>query len=199
MRKSISVILIAILMISLAGCKKNINKEIDKIYKDIESYSAVVRVTVAGNKGAEQYEVSQSYKGGRYRTEVTKPERMKGTLSVISGDEMWLRSAGEPAIYMEKGFSDEQKDYMFIKDFLDEYYSQESLPVLVPDEEGRIMLNLPERGNNEKRFKQSLWIDEKTRIPVCLATYDKNGDEVIRVEYISFVPDAEIEDSVFIP
>lgn len=198
MKKSISVILIVILMISFLGCQKDINNEINKTYRDLQSYTAKVRVTVVGNKGTEEYEMSQIYSGGRYRVEITKPERMKGTVAILSGDEMWLQSVGEPAIYMEKGFSDEERDYMFIKDFLDEYYSNESLPTLMPDENGRIMMNLQSSGKNERRFNQSLWIDERSKLPVCLVTCDKNGEEVIRVEYISFDYKAEIEESVFV-
>lgn len=198
MKKSISVILIVILMISFSGCKKDINNEINKIYRDLQSYTAKVNVTVVGNKGTEEYEMFQIFSGGRYRVEITKPERMKGTVVVLSDDEMWLQGAGEPAIYMKKGFSEEERDYMFIRDFLDEYYSGESLPALISDENGRIMMNLQSNGKNERRFNQCLWIDERSKLPVCLVTCDKNGEEVVRVEYISFNYKAEIDESVFV-
>lgn len=198
MKKSISVILIVILMISFSGCKKDINNEINKIYRDLQSYTAKVNVTVVGNKGTEEYEMFQIFSGGRYRVEITKPERMKGTVVVLSDDEMWLQGAGEPAIYMKKGFSEEERDYMFIRDFLDEYYSGESLPTLISDENGRIMMNLQSNGKNERRFNQCLWIDERSKLPVCLVTCEKNGEEVIRVEYINFDYKAEIDESVFV-
>ncbi len=187
-------------MISITACQGDVNTEIDKRYRNIKSYTARTRVTVTGNKGVESYELSQSYKApDSYRTEVITPDSMNGTVSVILGAEIWLRGAKTQAIKIDKGFLEEQKDYLFLIDFLNDYFAQEKLPILTPGQDGKVMLTAPWRSGSSYRFEQKLWIDEKSNLPELLVTYDDKGNETVRVEYLDFVPNAEIDDSTFLP
>ncbi len=200
MKKGISIWIIVILMISLTACKGDENTKLSKRYKDLKSYTAQVTVTVTGNKGAAVYRLSQSYRTpDEYRVEVLEPARMDGTVSVIRGQEMWLRSAGTPAMRLEQGNLEEQTDTLFLAEFLKAYFDRETVPVLSPNQEGIMVLTAPERGNSRYRFTQELWIDATSNLPKRLITYDEDGNEMVRVEYDTFVPDAEIEDSVFLP
>ncbi len=200
MKKSISAFLVAILMISLTACGGDVNQEIDKRYRELQSYTAESKVTVTGNKGPMEYGVSQSYRApDSYRAEITKPERMAGTVGVITGQEVWLRGADAPAMKLELGTLDQEMEVLFLLPFLEEYFNQETLPELVPNQDGLVQLILPKRGTDRYRFTQNLWIDAKTHLPVWFVTYDMDGNEVVRVEYESFVPNIEIEDSVFLP
>ncbi len=200
MKKGISVFLTVILMISLTACKGDVNQEIDKRYRELQSYTAEVKVTVTGNKGPMEYGFYQSYRTpDSYRAEVTKPERMAGTVGIITGQEVWLRGADAPAMKLELGTLDQEMEVLFFSKFLKEYFGQDTLPELVPNQDGWIQLVLPKRGTNRYRFTQDLWIDGKTHLPVCFTTCDMDGNEIVRVEYESFVPNIEIEDSVFLP
>lgn len=201
MKKSISVVCAVILMMTFTACGKgDVKTEINKRYQNLESYTASVRVTVTGNKGAETYQISQSWRAPeQYRAEVVSPERLRGTVSVINGKAMWFRSADAPAMQMERGMAESQTDYLFLPDFLAEYYGQEPLPELEVNEEGLVMLSAARRGSSQYRFNQTLWIDAKSKLPAKLVTWDADGNEILRVEYEDFVLNAKLEDTVFLP
>lgn len=200
MKKGISVILTVILMMSLIACGGDVNQRVNRRYRNLQSYTARVKVTVTGNKGQQVYQMSQSFRApDQYRIEILAPERMQGTVCVISGRNIWMRSAGDLAIQMEQGFFQEEKDYLFLQDFLTDYFDREELPELTVNQEGRILLSAPRRGDSKYRFSQNLEIDKSSNLPKFLITYDEDGSEVVRVEYENFEPEAEIADSVFLP
>ena len=200
MKKGISVLFAAILMISLVSCKGDESEKIRKQYEDLKSYQAEIKVTVSGNKGPMDYEFKQSYRSPDcYRAEVTVPERMAGTVAIIQGDKVWFRGAGAPAMPLEANTLDEEMDVLFPIQFLGDYFQQEPLPELDENEDGLIQLVLPNRGSNRYRFTQQLWIDGKTKLPDSFVTYDIDGNEMVRVEYKSFTPNIELEDSLFLP
>ena len=67
MKKSISVLLIAILMITLAACGDGMQDGQDGIYRKfhaMQNYMAEVEVTVYGNKGNTIYTMRQFYEDG---------------------------------------------------------------------------------------------------------------------------------------
>ena len=199
MRRGISVLLTVILMMIPVACKTDVNRKIHQRYANLKSYTARVRVSVNGNKGTEVYELSQSFCApDRYRTEVISPKRMEGTVNVIAGGSMWYRSAGTPAIRMEQGFFQEGRDYLFLHDFLEEYFKESAAP-LTENEEGLVLLDAPVRSDQTYRFTQNLWIDAKSNLPRTLVTYDEKGNEMLRVEYEDFVVNPALSDSVFEP
>ena len=200
MRKSIAAVLTVLLMISFTGCGGDINTKINNRYSNLKSYTAQVTVTVLGNGKSESYDFLQSWKSpDKYRSEVISPEHMKGTISIVNQDGIWLKSADAPIIQMEHGMENMNTDYMFLSDFLSDYYAEENLPQLTEDGEGKVLLNAADRGTNQYRFTQNLWIDAKSNLPDKLITFDAKGNEMLRVEYHEFVPNAELDDSVFIP
>lgn len=201
MKKSIAAVLTVLLMTSAAGCSGgDINTKIDKRYGNLESYTARVRVTVQGSGKSENYEFAQSWKApDKYKSEILSPEHLKGTVSIINSDGIWLKSGDAPPAKIEQAAGSMSTEYMFLSDFLADYYSEENTEKSEADEEGKILLNAADRGKNSKRFTQNLLIDSKTNMPYRLSTFDIKGNEMLRVEYDEFVPDAKLEDSVFMP
>lgn len=201
MKRSISVVLTAVLMIILTACASDsAGEKINKSFKAMEGYTASVKVTVTGSKDTEVYELRQSWKRPDcYRTEVIKPEELCGTVSIRNGDTLYFQGADEPGIQMEYNVTDEGKDFLFLSDFLEEYYAGEVLPELIPDENNLVLLKGARQGTHESRFTQNLWINAENGLPEYLVTYDVKGDEVLRVEFEEFSLNPNFPDSAFLP
>ena len=199
MKRGISITWAIMLMLTLACCKpQDVNKEIYKRYHDMKSYTAVVRVAVTGNKGVQEYAIRQDYLAPDcYRTEVLEPENMKGTVTVFHGEKMSFQSAGADAATLQRSISRE-KDYLFLPDFLAEYFAAEDTADHTASADGnQTMLNAAVRGSREERFTQNLWVDNKTLKPVRLSTFDVDGSEILRVEYESFEWNPQLEEQSF--
>ena len=199
MKKSIAVFTLVFLMMSNVGCKSDINSEINKRFENMQSYTATVNVTVLGNGKSETYKMLQTWKApDMYRNEITEPERMRGTISIVNSDGIWLKSGDAPAVRMDLGSDSADKEYMFLADFFADYFSVEHSESPEQDSDGKIMLNASDRGTNKNRFTQNLIIDVKHGfMPEMLQTFDNKGNEVLRVEYGDFILNAETDDSAF--
>lgn len=200
MKKGISVLLTGILMISLTACSGDVSGKITKRYQNLESYTATAVVTVNGNKGLSVYEMKQSYKApDTYRLEVVKPHRLKGTVSLLKGKDLWLRSGESSAIPLELEPLKEETDFLFLSSFMREFFNQEPIPELTQGADETILLTAPVKNPNRYRFHQNLVFDGKSLLPKTMITYDKDGNEAVRVEYRDFVRNASIDEKSFIP
>lgn len=198
-RRCIVLFLTLVLMTSFVGCSGNMNKKIDKRYNGLKSYTATVNVTVLGNGKPETYVMNQAWQAPNlYRSEVIEPEYMRGTVSIINDDGIWLKGGNSSAVKMEAGTESINTEYMFVSDFFSDYFSEEHLQQLSADEDGNYVLNAAERGTNRHRFTQNLIIDGKKCEPVCLATFDDKGNEALRVEFVKFIPNDNIDKSNFL-
>lgn len=196
MKKGISFLLSVILMITTAGCG-TINQKIDKNFKDMKSYIATVKITVNGNKSTTEYRAKQFWESpDKYRVEIIEPERMSGTVTVYTDNEIFMQSKDTPKQRIERGLSVPDKDFMFISDFVNEYYILDQMPEFQNGDE--VILTSETFENNKNRFVQNLIINPENGQPLKLITYNDKGDEVISVEYEEFISNCEIDESLFI-
>ena len=200
MKKGISVVLAGILMISLTACKGTVSQEISKQYEKVESYTATVTVTVTGNKGGSVYRMKQSYqKPEAYRLEVLEPKNLAGTVSILNGQKLWLKSGDAPMMPMELAGVEEAADFLFPVEFLEKVFAKPEPPALMENAEGSVLLTAPVEGASRYRFSRNLELDAKSFLPKTMITYDKDGNEVLRVEFEDFVMNVKLDDSVFAP
>ncbi len=199
MKKGISVLLAGILMISLTACQRDVSKRIFKKYQDLESYRVTADVTVHGNKGSSVYEMNQSYRApDSYRVDIVKPEHLVGTTSVSTEGKLRLkRDDRVEEIQLFAGR--EETDILFPDGLLREFLARDPLPELTEGEDGTILLTGVIANGNSYRMSQNLMLDGKSLLPKRLITYNKDGDEVFRVEYRDFELNAKIEDGAFVP
>ncbi len=193
MKKGMAVLFTVILMTSTAACQKDAGEEIQKRYGEMESYTAVVDLTVTGNKGMREYQLSQSFREPEhYRTEIVKPEHLKGTVSVIDEDKVWFRTQGAPAIELERSSTELPFDVMSVADFFDAYFASEAPELELT--ETQAVLKIPFEDGT-----QALQLSLKTWMPECLLVFDSEGKERCRLDFIDFVLDAKVADGVFVP
>jgi len=178
MRRGMTVFLTVILMISLTACSKDYGQEIEKHYQDIKGYTATVRLTIHGA----EYELLQSYQSPDiYRSEVLSPKNLKGTVSVITADEIRL-SGGEFSSVTMPRIAKASLSYLQLRDFFLAYFSQGDRK-LEETEDGGILLTHTE---NSDSIKQVMRVNKKTFAPEIMQGYDAEGNEVFKIEYLKF-------------
>ena len=198
MRKSISVLLTGILMISLTACQGTVSQKLSQKYQNLESYTAKAVVTVTGNKGTAVYEMRQSYRApDTYRVELEKPEHLSGMVTVVDGQKLWMKQGDGPAVPLELSGLEEETDFLFPVTVLQDFFSLDPLPQLTEGTDGMILLTMPVKKPNRYRMQQNLLFDAKSLLPTTLITHDEDGNEVLRVEYRDFERNTVLDDSIF--
>lgn len=184
MKRSMAVIFTVILMTSLTSCSKDINQEIEKRYRELESYQAKTQLYVSDAYDTKEYLLQGDFQApDHYRTEVIAPEHLKGTVCVISGDGMWFQSQDTPKVQMERKPTELPFDFVFVADFFQTYFAQGGEATETAD--GNVILHIQNHGERY-RYSCSLELDGKTLLPKTMRTFDQNGAEVLRSEFLEF-------------
>ncbi len=199
MKKSITAVLAAaILMTSLCACGRKTEhdhyKEIYKRYNDLQSFSATVEVTVQTGQGKSVYTAEQKYKASDWlEVTFTQPQSLSGSGYVFDGETILLKSGfGHTEEIQNAALS--AGSSVSVADFFEEFYKSEETAVKSEaSASGRqtcLSCFLP--GKNKNRFRQSLWIDNGTYLPVRLETYGIDEKPTVTVEFCEFIRNMKI-------
>ena len=193
----ISAVLAAILMtISLCSCgaeksEHSVYTDIFEIYNSLETYTAEGTMTVVSNLTDNSYAFKQYYAApDKYRID------FDGMSYICAGGNVYMKSGGG-AQTLENYISGD-KNYIFVTDFFNEYFKSEDASVTVSGaENGFTVLDAPSGGGNIYRAEQSMWVDNKTYLPIKIETRDANKKPVLTVEFSDFKLNEKIDESVF--
>jgi len=206
LKRGILAITAIILTIVLTSCgvngKHTYAKIYDKYSKDLTSFSAVARVTVASNLTVKEYKVEQLYRRpDKFKVEVLSPETSKGAKYIFADGKLrFVPPAGVSSVVSELGnYVPSDKSYMFVPDFFDGYVKSEAENyTVVRDVGGRqTVLDAVMKNDNIYRFSQKLWVDNKTLLPSKLETYDINGKPTLTVVFEDFKWNEKLDDEIF--
>lgn len=186
------------------GCgQKNIKhgayEKIYEKYSNLNFFEAEAEVSVKSSLGTNTYTVKQYYLSpNNYKTEVVAPENLKGTGYSFCDGKLYLKFPEDEKISLGDYVS-EDKSYVFINDFFEEYYKSESS---LAETKGTVksnstLLKYTLSDKNPKRHSQSLWINNSSFLPEKLVTYDIDKNEVIIVTYKSFFADKKPDGEIF--
>ncbi len=199
MKKSITaVVAAAILMTSLCACGRKTEhdhyKEIYKRYNDLQSFSASVEVAVQNGQGKSVYTAKQKYKAPDwFEVTFTEPQSLSGSGYVFDGETVLLKSGFGHSEEIQKAALSVHSS-VSIADFFEEFYKSEETAIKTESSiSGRqtcLSCFLP--GKNKNRFRQSLWIDNQTYLPVRLETYGIDENPTVTVEFCEFVRNEKI-------
>ena len=204
MKKCIAVIMTGILMINFAACGKSEKygayKEIYKRYNHMDSYYAEAEITSRNDRSENVYHVRQFYKApDMYSTVVDSPEEIAGSGYVFKNSEVKIKSGfGKNEIL--GAYSPNEHSSTCVADFFAEYYKSEETMVAVAGGvagNATTVMNCQLSGKNVNLFSQSLWIDNKTFLPIKLETYDVNNNVVVTVKYNEFKLNCDLDDAFF--
>lgn len=195
MKRSVTMVFVVILMLTLTACRQDTGRAIDQRYRDLKSYTTQMHVTVTGNKGKSEYQLAQVFLApNQCRTEVLAPEEWKGTISIVSGEDMHLIGGNAPAVSLKQNRMD-AVDYLSVAEFFHTYFADGQME----QTDGMVVLRTVTEEETPYRASQMLQLDAKTLLPMAMVVFDHHGNEIIRANYKNFVLDARIEKGAFAP
>lgn len=205
MKKLFGSVFVIFLVIPLLCCcgQKNIKhgayEKIYEKYNNLNFFEAEAEVSVKSNFGTSTYAVKQYYLSpNNYKTEVIGPEISKGMGYSFCDGKLYLKSP-EGEEFSLGDYASEDKGYIFINDFFEEYYKSESALAETGKaaKSSSTLLKCTLSEKNPKRHRQCLWINNISFLPEKLVTYDIDGNEVITVTYKSFSADKKPDREIF--
>lgn len=194
--------MLIIIFIPLVSC---IRKNSDDFYKankrlsEMKSYTATAEISVIGNKGASNYKVKQYWLApGKLRLETMEPDFLRGKVLIYDGLK-WKIS--HPLI--NQNYEIENLDYddqvIYIGVIQASILSGEDANYRCVTRNGKqyIESRATLQGGNEYRKTVALFMNSEDYYPETMEIYDSNGELRVRVKFIDFNYNAQLEDSLF--
>lgn len=205
----------------LAGCSGTAQAgemspaDIQEFWAQMTSYQATLQVTFVSNRSSNIYTVRQQVlMSGPYRMEVLAPEECRGVLTICDGEKTMQK---DPSIGMAVEASETPvRNVLFLREFWQRYlqspaaamlggalrvnapvYEGIQAPEKVEPEDGEYVLETELSGGHEKLAVQRLWVNAQNGYPKQMEIYDTEGMLSIRVDYIEFQPNVEMDTSLF--
>lgn len=193
-----------LISIILVGCSSKISGEeyatIQEKFINMKSYSCNANVTFYSNKGENTYNIiQQAKKDGKYFIKTNAPEDVKGNVIVYDGNLVWQYNPE-----MDSKISIGDKDKMERKEiclftFLENHIKSKDVTLETSKVDDSMYLILEAKIPQKNKYfsSEKLWINNKTKLPEKLVIYDEDNKERVKVEYIEFTYNPQIEDSEF--
>ncbi len=203
MKKCIAVLSVIVLAMSLGACKKNDGhndyREIYERYNKMTSYSATAEVIVRNERTENSYVARQLFLApDSFLNEVVAPEEIAGSGFVFKGGALALKSGNGSDIIIGD-VSLLNVGVLSVNSFFESYYKSEESAVQTSGgafDEATILecfLN----SKNRNRFRQRLWVDNKTYLPLKLETYDIEDKPVVTVIFREFDRNYKVDEGEF--
>jgi len=185
----ISVIFITIFAIVI-GCqrrestKEEIYKEFQKKIIAMSSYKCIAEVEVIGNKSSHNYVFIHNYtKPDYYKLQVVEPKSLKGKTMEYKDDKVII-SNPDIKDKIELPNTDDNKQYLFIGDFIKNYLQNEYVNIKLSN--NNLILETIIPGDNEYFNKQILYINKETKNPEKMEILNNEGKPSFTVKYNEF-------------
>lgn len=203
MKRCIAVFSVIVLAISLGACKKtdghNDYREIYERYNKMTSYSATAEVIVRNERTKNSYVARQLFLvPDRFLSEVTAPKEIEGSGFAFRTGELVLKSGnGQNIIIGDVPILN--VGVLSVNSFFENYYKSEETAILTLGGafEESTVLECFLNSKNPNRFKQRLWIDNKTYLPLKMETYDIENKPVVTVVFREFDRNCKVYEGEF--
>lgn len=184
----VSVFLIIIIIV--AGCKIKEQTE-EEIYSDFQqkildmnSYTCRADIVAINNKSESTYVMNHTYKKPNYyKLEILSPENLKGKTMEYYKDKIVIKNKKINDV-IELPNVGENKQYLFIGDFIQNYFQNESIDINFTDK--YLVLDVKIAGEKKYFNKQILYVNKKTKNPEKMEILDKEGNKKFIVKYTNF-------------
>ena len=199
MKKLLVILCLCSLLLAFAGCSGTAQAgemspaDIQEFWAQMTSYQATLQITFVSNRSSNTYTVRQQVlMSGPYRMEVLAPEECRGVLTICDGEKTMQK---DPSIGMTVEASETPvRSVLFLQEFWQQYLRS---PEKVEPEDGEYVWETELSGGHEKLAVQRLWVNAQNGYPKRMEIYDTEGMLSIRVDYIEFQPNVEMDTSLF--
>ena len=185
----ITVFVIFILFFYLIHYKKEnmgnniINKNLDvdeKYILDINSYQAVIEVTVQSNKKVNKYIIKQEVNGKLNRQEVLEPKNLKGVEILYKDGKLTINNTSLNLNKVYENYPYVSENVMFLTYFLEKYKREkENGKTNIKETEEQIILTI----TDEKEVKKELYVRKCDAKPEKLIVQNNNKKDAVYILY----------------
>lgn len=196
-RKLLLIIVCFIIAIFQIGCNnkgKNIEKNL-KYIRNIDSYSCDVNINIKNDKQVINYSGKQFYSkiyGCRFDLDKTR-------IFVYKDNKVFIKDLKNGLTYNVDENLDSIFKLCFVSEYINLLYTDESVKSsfkTVNNQEYQVVhLGIP--GNNKNMSSADLYIRMSDKVPQYLYVCNSSGNEDIKVEYLSFQPNIELNEEIF--
>ena len=191
-----------IILLFFTSCGKKPEDDFYKVHKKItamKSYTATAEITVYGNKGVSNYKMNQYWLGpNKIKLETTEPSFLKGKTLVYDGQKWKVNHPQLNESYEINSLSsDDQMVYIGV--LQGSILSGEDTKYKYINRNGNdyIEVKATLQGGNEYRKTIVLLVNKKDYYPDYMEILDDKGTVRVRVRYVDFVYNGELQDSLF--
>ena len=194
MKKFVCIVLILL----LAGCEKislpraDTTKSVYETFSEMQSYSARIKVFTYSNTNENAYEVTQYYAyPEKYRSECG------GSVTVINKDKASVQYDAKSDKEIFDKISDES-NFMYLNSFFDKYYRDEKANVKSSSKNDKLITLSVDTGlENKYKSRAELILNTPDMKPISLKITDGKGKTYMKIEYISFKINPELDLKLF--
>lgn len=165
---------------------------------ELAAYQATATVTYVSNKNVNHYQISHiATRGGSYLIEVIAPERLAGNVTLSDGEHIFQLHRGlgyKIALGTVDNHETKERTSLLLTNFAEAFLAGEG--VVTSIDTGEHQLSVPVSSQHRYIARLQLVMDA-TLNPISLISYDVHGEQRIVVSYSDFVPNPDIDMSVF--
>lgn len=155
-------------------------EECEKYIYNINSYEAIVQITVKSNKNENKYLIKQVCKGDTAAQEVLEPENIKGIKIIYKDNQLTVENTKLTLKKIYESYPYVSENVLFLNDFIKQYKQNNENSNIEKNEENVI---LTVKTKNKYRAKEQLYINIKTGLPEKLVVQDNNKNTTIYISY----------------
>ncbi|MGL5675127.1 MAG: hypothetical protein ACRDDX_01795 [Cellulosilyticaceae bacterium] len=186
--KKISIILLFVCMSCLISCNNqmgNAPETMDTWMRKLKNYVAEVDVVFTTNENTGTMKMKQVYEMDQsYRLTILEPSQMKGYETTWDGRK--IEEYNPITDKKVQAQSNPVKNQVLFGTFVHNYlHVEHGQPAFTEDDKGlSVEVEIP--GNYKYMAKERVWFDKKTKSPLKMVIYDKEGKETIHITFTSF-------------
>ncbi len=157
--------------------------EIEKYILNIESYRAIVQVTIKSNKNENIYKLKQQYikNGNIYKQEAIEPQNISGVSFLYDNGELKIENTKLSLSKIYKNYKYIESNELSLSSFIEDYIESENSKCYEKD--GKVILETEVKNNNKYNSYKKLYIDKSQGIIEKMEIEDGTQNDIIYILY----------------
>lgn len=161
----------------------NLNKTLEKVEDyilNINSYKAVLEITIKSNKNTNKYILSQVHTQNEDIQEVIAPENIKGVKITYKDSRLKVENTKLKLEKIYNNYPYIESNNLWLNSFIETYKNSQNKNIF--EQYNEIIMQVPVKDDSKIKYKE-LHLDRKTLKPTKLSIQDNDKNEIIYILY----------------
>lgn len=163
-----------------------LNKTLDEVQEyicNINSYEAIMEVTINSNKNTNKYKIKQTHDENEDIQEILEPENVKGIKFIYKNNTLQIINTNLNLTKIYNNYPYIESNNLWLNDFLEEYKQADNENKEATENDEEVVLKLEVQNEDSNIKYKELYLDKKTGNPTKLLIQDNNKNTVIYILY----------------